>query len=114
LKKIGNRKKKNKTQNEKDEEKSGDRWTGSIIKGRDVKIRVDWSLCMGSSSCVTLAPKLFKLDWEKKKSFFDPAPLELMDDGKSTDPTTVFLAAQSCPYRAIIVEDEKTGEQLYP
>jgi ferredoxin len=65
-------------------------WTGSIVQGRDVKIRVDWDSCMGSSSCVAIAPKVFKLDWDKKKSFFDPAPLELLDDNKSTDATTIL------------------------
>jgi ferredoxin len=99
-----------------DEESKAERrgwWTGKLVEGKKVKIRVDWNSCMGSSSCISLAPSVFKLDWDKKKSFFDPAPLEIMDEG-SVDPVTIFLAAQSCPYKAIIVEDESTHEQIYP
>jgi hypothetical protein len=48
-------------------------WTRSILEGRRVKVRTDWNLCMGSASCTELAPGIFRLDWSKKKSVFDPA-----------------------------------------
>jgi hypothetical protein len=51
-----------------------------MIGGNKVKIKVDWNYCMGAASCVQLAPKVFHLDWEKRKSFFDPAPLVLLDE----------------------------------
>ena len=88
-------------------------WTGMVVNDRKVGIRVDWNSCMGAASCVELAPKVFRLDWEKKKSVFDPAPLVLLDK-KGADPERIFYAAQSCPYRAIILEDEETGERIYP
>jgi len=88
-------------------------WTGMVVGERKVKIRVDWNSCMGAASCIELAPKVFRLDWEKKKSIFDPAPLVLLDE-KGADPERIFFAAQSCPYRAIILEDEDTSERLYP
>lgn len=88
-------------------------WTGVVVNDRKVGIRVDWNSCMGAASCVELAPKVFRLDWEKKKSVFDPAPLVLLDK-KGADPERIFYAAQSCPYRAIILEDEETGERIYP
>lgn len=88
-------------------------WTGMAVGERKVGIRVDWNSCMGAASCVELAPKVFRLDWEKKKSIFDPAPLVLLDK-KGADPERIFYAAQSCPYRAIILEDEETGERIYP
>jgi ferredoxin len=88
-------------------------WTGVVVNNRKVGIRVDWNCCMGAASCVELAPKVFRLDWEKKKSVFDPAPLVLLDK-KGADPERIFYAAQSCPYRAIILEDEETGERIYP
>lgn len=94
-------------------ERPADWWTGSIVKGRNVKVRTDWDLCMGSGSCVSLAPGVFKLDWDRKKSIFDPAPLEVLDEGSAT-PEEIFLAAQSCPYRAIILEDAQTGERVFP
>jgi ferredoxin len=88
-------------------------WTGRIVEGRKVRVRVDWNSCMGATSCVELAPKVFRLDWQKRKSVFDPAPLEVLDE-KGTDPSVIFMAAQSCPYQAIFLEDEETGEQLFP
>ena len=85
------------------------------MEDKKVRVRVDWNSCMGSSSCVELAPKVFRLDWTKKKSVFDPAPLELLDERpRTTDPDIVFLAAQSCPYQAIILEDEETNERIFP
>lgn len=88
-------------------------WTGMVVGDKKVRIRVDWDSCMGAASCVKLAPKNFRLDWEKKKSVFGPAPLELLDE-KGEDPERIFFAAQSCPFRAILLEDEETGERIYP
>ena len=89
-------------------------WTGSVINGREVSVKIDEYACMGSGSCVVIAPKVFRLDWEKKKSIFiDKAPLEVLDE-KGEDSETIFLAAQSCPYRAIKLVDASTGEQIYP
>jgi ferredoxin len=90
-------------------------WTGIEIEGKKVRVRVDWNSCMGSASCVELAPKVFRLDWSKKKSVFDPAPLELLDERpQTTDPDLVFKAAQSCPYHAIILEDDESNELIFP
>lgn len=90
-------------------------WTGIVVEGKRVRVRVDWNSCMGASSCVELAPKVFRLDWSKKKSVFDPAPLELLDEKAiGTDPNVVFSAAQSCPYHAIILEDDDTSERIFP
>ena len=88
-------------------------WTSALLQDRRVKVRTDWNLCMGAGSCTELAPGMFKLDWSKKKSRFDPAPLEMLDD-KTTKAEEIFRAAQSCPYRAIILEDLDTGERLFP
>lgn len=88
-------------------------WTRSILQGRSVQVRTDWNLCMGAGSCTELAPGVFSLDWSKKKSRFDPAPLEVRED-KEAKAEEIFRAAQSCPYRAIILEDNETGERLFP
>jgi ferredoxin len=88
-------------------------WTGTIIEGKKLDVEVNHDLCMGASSCVELAPEVFRLDWSKKKSIFDPAPLEALSDS-SADPVKVFKAAQSCPYRAIFLRDAVTGERLFP
>jgi ferredoxin len=88
-------------------------WTGIIVEGKKLDVGVNHDLCMGASSCVELAPDVFHLDWSKKKSIFDPAPLEALS-GSSTDPEKVFKAAQSCPYRAIFLRDAVTGEHVFP
>jgi ferredoxin len=88
-------------------------WTGIVVEGRRVDVGVDHDLCMGASSCVELAPEVFHLDWSKKKSMFDPAPLEA-SGSSGTDPQRVFKAAQSCPYRAIFLKDANTGEDIFP
>lgn len=88
-------------------------WSGIVVEGRKVKVRTDWDRCMGASSCVELAPRVFHLDWEKKKSIFQPAPLQVLDEN-GENPETIFLAAQSCPYRAIVLEDADSGERIFP
>ncbi len=89
-------------------------WTGSLVEGRNVRVQIDAEVCMGTSSCVALAPKVFRLDWAKKRSSAsEPAPLEVLKT-KGTDPEALFLAAQSCPYGVIKIEDADTGEQLFP
>jgi ferredoxin len=84
-----------------------------VVEGRVLHVGVDQDLCMGSASCVELAPEVFHLDWSKKKSMFDSAPLESFND-TGTDPEMIFKAAQSCPYRAIFLEDAVTGERIFP
>jgi ferredoxin len=88
-------------------------WTGVVVEGRRLHVRIDHDLCMGATSCVALAPEIFRLDWSKKKSMFEPAPLEKIGD-VGADPDKVFFAAQSCPYRAIILEDATDGERIFP
>ena len=89
-------------------------WTGSLVEGRNVTVKIDAALCMGSASCVAMARKVFRLDWAMKRfSLGEPAPLEVLKS-KVTEPEALFLAAQSCPYGVIKIEDADTGEQLYP
>ena len=88
-------------------------WTRSILEGRSVRVEVEQNLCMGSASCTELAPGIFHLDWSKKKSMFDPAPLETTED-PTARAEDIFRAAQSCPYRAIALIDQETGEKLFP
>jgi len=88
-------------------------WTGQIVKGRTVGVRVEQDLCMAAQSCISLAPKVFRIDWNKRKSSFEGAPIEVKDE-RAADNETIFLAAQSCPYQAIVLEDANTGERLFP
>ncbi|MBI2184334.1 MAG: ferredoxin [Thaumarchaeota archaeon] len=84
--------------------------------GKKISIKIEQDLCFGAESCVNLAPMVFALDvshlgFGRKGS----EPLGMMDvpEGSVTS-ETVVLAARSCPYRAIIVKDVESGEQLSP
>jgi ferredoxin len=69
-----------------------------------LKIKVDRNLCIGVGNCVVIAPTVFELDEENKAVVLDPS---------SVDDDTLMEAAESCPEKAIIVEDDE-GRQLYP
>jgi len=70
-----------------------------------MKVTVDRDLCIGAANCVAIAPQAFQLDADNKAVVVDDhgAPDEL-----------IWEAAESCPTSAIILEDEDTGEVLYP
>ena len=63
-----------------------------------IKVSVDRSLCMGTGVCVMAAPDVFDQDDECKVVISDEY------DGES-DIAKVREAMESCPTRAISVED---------
>lgn len=69
------------------------------------KIKIDRNLCIGAASCVALAMKTFELDAENKAI--------VVDEG-GDEAETIKLAAESCPTKAIILENIETGKQEYP
>ena len=69
-----------------------------------LKPRVDRDMCIGVGNCVAIAPSVFQLDLDNRAVVLDPSSV---DDG------TLLVAAQSCPERAIILEDDE-GRQVYP
>ena len=74
-------------------------------KTKKFKIRVDRDLCIGAASCVALAMKTFALDSENKAVILE-------ENGDEAE--AIKLAAESCPTKAIILENAETGEQEYP
>jgi ferredoxin len=70
-----------------------------------MKVRVDRNLCRSVGSCVAIAPGVFQFDREK---------IAVVIDTHGADEDTIWRAAEACPYHAIILEDEATGEWLYP
>lgn len=70
-----------------------------------LSIRVDRDLCIGAGTCVALAPKAFVLDDEAKAVILETADQETIE--------TIIMAAQACPARAIIIENDK-GEVIAP
>ncbi len=69
-----------------------------------MRVRVDRDLCTGLGNCVALAPTVFELDDDNKAVVLNPS---------SVDDDILLEAAESCPYDAIIIEDDE-GNQVYP
>ena len=76
-----------------------------VSKTKKYKVKIDRNLCIGAASCVALAPGTFALDSENKA---------IILEGEGDVPDLIKLAAESCPTKAIILEDSETGEQEYP
>lgn len=69
-----------------------------------MKVRVDRDLCISAGNCVVIAPTVFKFDEVNKAVVLDPG---------SVGEATIWEAAESCPNKAIIIEDDE-GNRLYP
>ncbi|NSL74807.1 MAG: ferredoxin [Thaumarchaeota archaeon] len=86
----------------------------SGINDINIDVNIEKEACMGVGSCVAIAPQVFKIDEASlKSSFMAYAPLEVLDK-KGASNQTILEAAQSCPYKAIIVEDKDSNEQIFP
>ena len=72
-------------------------------------VGVDKSLCIGCCSCEIIAPEVFQID---KKGNFNPKSTVI--DQKGAGVNKIMNAAETCPTKAIIVEDTDTKERLYP
>jgi len=82
------------------------------------KIIVDRDLCIGAASCVVVAPEVFEMDDENKaviilKEGKNSGPADKSELLTDLDDETILLAAQSCPTKAIFLEDED-GNRIYP
>ncbi|MGH2350710.1 MAG: ferredoxin [Chloroflexota bacterium] len=69
-----------------------------------LRVVVDRGACIGAADCVAIAPRVFRLDEQRRVTLLEP---------RSVDARTLRQAAERCPTDAIILEDEH-GEQLYP
>ena len=78
-------------------------------KQPDLFVEVDKSLCIGCCSCEIIAPQVFEIDKEGK---FNPKSSVI--DPKGAGVNKIMNAAETCPTKAIIVEDKDTKERLYP
>lgn len=75
------------------------------MTGRRMRLHVDRAACIGSGTCVQLAPDAFALDDERKaRAVVD----EVEGDWK------LWAAVESCPVMAIVARDADTGARLYP
>ena len=70
-----------------------------------VKVTVSRDICIGSATCVVMAPDAFELD---------PEGISVVKaDALKVDQKTLLNAAKSCPVRAINVFDEN-GTRIFP
>ncbi|HET6516690.1 MAG TPA: DnaJ domain-containing protein [Nitrosopumilaceae archaeon] len=72
-------------------------------------VDVDASLCIACCSCETIAPEVFSID---KFSHMNPKSKVINPKGAGIN--KIMNAAETCPTKAIIVENKDTEERLYP
>ena len=72
-------------------------------------VDVDKSLCIGCCSCEILAPDVFEIN---KNSTSNPKSSVINQKGAGVN--KIMNAAETCPTKAIIVENKDTKERLYP
>jgi len=69
-----------------------------------MKVRVDRDTCVGVGNCVAIAPSVFRLDNENKA---------VVLNSESVTEDILLSAAESCPVKAIVLEDD-SGSQVFP
>jgi ferredoxin len=88
---------------------------GEFDKAKEPKIQpnlfvqVDESLCIGCCSCETIAPSVFLINKNSKMN-----PKSSVINQKGAGVNKIMSAAETCPTKAIRVENKVTHEKLYP
>lgn len=72
-------------------------------------VNVDPSLCIACCSCETIAPEVFHIDKITKMN-----PKSKVINPKGAGINKIMNAAETCPTKAIIVENLDSKERLYP
>jgi len=72
-------------------------------------VDVDKSLCIACCSCETIAPDVFEIN---KNSKLNPKSSVINQKGAGVN--KIMNAAETCPTKAIIVENKDTKERLFP
>jgi len=72
-------------------------------------VEVDPTLCIGCCSCETIAPQVFHVE---KSARFNPKSHVINRQGAGLN--KIMDAAQTCPTKAITVEDQDRKKRLYP
>ena len=88
---------------------------GEYEKAKEPKIQpnlfvnVDKSLCIGCCSCEIIAPDVFEINKNSKSN-----PKSTVINSKGAGVNQIMNAAETCPTKAIRVENTDTGERLFP
>ena len=72
-------------------------------------VDVDKSLCIGCCSCEIIAPDVFQINKEVKSN-----PKSSVINPKGAGINKIMNAAETCPTKAIRVENSNTKEKLFP
>ena len=75
----------------------------------NLSVDVDESLCIGCCSCEIIAPKVFTID---KLKMINPKSHVHNQYGASYE--KIMDAAETCPTKAIQVEERKSGKKIFP
>jgi len=75
----------------------------------DLNVDVDKSLCIGCCSCETIAPNVFVVD---KNVMMNPKSQVHNQHGASEG--KIMDAAETCPTKAIQVNEKKSGRKIFP
>ena len=75
----------------------------------DLSVRVDSSLCIGCCSCETIAPNVFTVD---KTTTMNPK--SRVYNSKGSKNLKIINAAETCPTKAIIVDDLDNNQRIFP
>ena len=78
-------------------------------KQPDLFVNVDESLCIGCCSCETIAPGVFEINKSSKSN-----PKSSVINQKGAGINKIMNAAETCPTKAIRVENTDTKERLFP
>ena len=72
-------------------------------------VDVDQSLCIGCCSCEMIAPDVFSINKESRSN-----PKSSVINQRGAGINKIMNAAETCPTKAIRVDDAETKERLYP
>ena len=78
-------------------------------KQPDLQVSVDKSLCIGCCSCEIIAPEVFEIDKNTQTN-----PKSKVINRKGAGVNKIMNAAETCPTKAISVENIRTKEKLFP
>ena len=75
----------------------------------DLSVRVEPSLCIACCSCETIAPSVFTVD---KTTTMNPK--SRVYNSKGAKNLKIINAAETCPTKAIIVDDLENDQRIFP
>ena len=75
----------------------------------NLSVNIDKSLCIGCCSCETIAPNVFIVDKMKQIN-----PKSTVHNPYGANEEKIMDAAETCPTKAILIDDKISKRRLYP